>query len=196
VEDVTDQIGERLRKARGKAELEVDDVVFQTRLPKAVIEALEADDFSHFTSPVYAKSFLAQYSAFLGVDAAPWLDALRPSSFIEGDPRLPLLEPFRGPQPEIHSRQQSGGSWMSAVWLMVLTGGLVFAAIKAFQFFESRFGVEVMLVPNEANESAKDPLTKPAVQVEALPAPAASDPAVPIAEDEPVQSAPRAIIVR
>ena len=45
---------------------------------------LEAEDFSAFTSPVYARSFLAQYSDFLNVDAQPWLDALEPAAFIPG----------------------------------------------------------------------------------------------------------------
>ncbi len=196
MEDITDQIGERLRKARAKAELTVDDVVFQTRLPRAVVEALEADDFSHFTSPVYAKSFLAQYSAFLNVDATPWLDALKPSSFIEGDPLLPLLEPVSQMQPENHSYQESRSSWMSAVWLMAVTCGLVFVALKTFQFFESRFGVEMMLVPIEAGEDSAKETPRTAGQVEDLPEGGILVGEAPPPDDEPVKSAPRAIIVR
>ena len=60
VDELADQIGELLRQARENADLVVDDVVFQTRIPKSVVEALEAGDFSVFSSPTYARSFLSQ----------------------------------------------------------------------------------------------------------------------------------------
>ncbi|RYD19024.1 MAG: hypothetical protein EOP88_20465, partial [Verrucomicrobiaceae bacterium] len=92
VEDISDQIGERLTKAREGAGLTVDDVMFKTRIPRSVVNALEAGDFSVFSSPTYAKSFLSQYSSYLNVDARLWLDALEPASFISGDIVRPLWE--------------------------------------------------------------------------------------------------------
>ena len=82
VEDISDQIGERLRMAREKAGLGVDDIVYRTHMPRSVVLALESADFSVFSSPVYAKSFLYQYSEFLNVDACLWLDALEPAGFV------------------------------------------------------------------------------------------------------------------
>ena len=41
----------------------------------ATLEALEDSDYSIFPSPTYARSFLAQYSEFLEVDAHEWIAA-------------------------------------------------------------------------------------------------------------------------
>lgn len=194
MEEHFEQIGERLRKARENAGLEVDDVVFRTRLPRSAVEALEAEDFSHFTSPVYAKSFLAQYSGFLNVDATPWLDALKPSAFIEGDRLLPLLDaPGRVAGDSLPADTTRGG-WISTLFLLALSCGIVFGVVRAFEFFESRFGVDIShqgvgLAPGNP-----------------LPAEKAAMPAVPLLREpevspsetdaEAFHAAPRAIIVR
>ena len=211
VDEIPDQIGERLRLARENAGLAVEDVVFQTRLPRSAVIALEGEDFSHFISPVYAKSFLAQYSEYLSVDAGPWLDALKPSSFIEGDALLPLLDHVTPPPADHHHHhhhhhnshhghhgESDGSHWFSTMWMVILSAGLIFAAIKAYQFYDARFGAE----PPQARE-----VEKPAAP-EQNPAPAARS-AVPAAtpaaeaevpenpkEEETVRRPPRAIIVR
>ncbi len=195
---ITDQIGEQLRQAREKAGLTREDVVFQTRLPRSAIEALENEDFSSFVSPVYAKSFLAQYSEFLNVDANPWLDALNPSTFIEGDPLFPLFDSGRGKHEERPVNIETNGSWMGAVWLLLFSGVLVFGAIQIFNFFDLRNSQDRL-------ESKKPAQPAPPQTIEAAsssqPAPAV---AIPVTEEEeqalvdeqPPQPAPRAIIVR
>ena len=194
MDEIPDQIGERLRKARQDAGLEVDDVVFKTRLPRSAVEALEAEDFSHFISPVYAKSFLAQYSTYLNVEAAPWLDALKPSAYIEGDPLLSLLGTAGPPQVESKSGHESHGGWLSALWLLVLSCGVVLGAVKAFEVFEKRFGVEITPQTHEpvtGNQAA--PRKTPAAEVSPLPS---EKPDPPKKEEDPFRPPPRAIIVR
>ncbi|MBT8037545.1 MAG: helix-turn-helix domain-containing protein [Verrucomicrobiae bacterium] len=68
-------IGTQLRKARENKDLELSDVAQSTRIPLATLAALEESDYSIFPSPAYARSFLAQYSEFLGVNADEWIDA-------------------------------------------------------------------------------------------------------------------------
>ncbi|MEO5714754.1 MAG: helix-turn-helix domain-containing protein [Luteolibacter sp.] len=194
VEDHFEQIGERLRKARENAGLEVDDVVFKTRLPRSAIEALEAEDFSHFTSPVYAKSFLAQYAGFLNVDATPWLDALKPSAFIEGDPLLPLLESSGTMANDSLPADGTRGGWTSTLWLLALSCGIVFGVVRAFEFFESRFGGDITNqfqnwkpANKRTMEKAPEPAAPPASQ---------AAPDLPKKEEEAFHPAPRAIIVR
>ncbi|MFK7911624.1 MAG: helix-turn-helix domain-containing protein [Akkermansiaceae bacterium] len=68
-------IGEQLRKARESKDLELQAVAHSTRIPLATLEALEESDYSIFPSPTYARSFLSQYSEFLGVDAHDWIEA-------------------------------------------------------------------------------------------------------------------------
>lgn len=199
-----ESIGVRLLRAREAANLTVDDVVFRTRLPRSVVEGLEAEDFSRFTSPVYAKSFLSQYSRFLNVDADPWLDALQPSNFHEGDPLFPLLDKPELPLIEVapgRSRDSSGG-WLSLLWLVLLSGAVVYGAVRAFEFFEARYADEDRKRPvrEDVSENAVAPARTPdpraplkqivvdeAVEREVAPA---------AREAAPPEAPPRAIIVR
>lgn len=197
VEDISDQIGERLTKAREKAGLAVDDVMFKTRIPRSVINALEAGDFSVFSSPTYAKSFLSQYSSFLNVDARLWLDALEPAAFIAGEIVRPLWEAANPVREEPASSAREGSSgWASALTMMAATGVLVFVALKGYEFFEKRFGLE-LAVPQPGSGSVAPVSPQPAV---APPAPVATPEAAGTPRrrpaDDPPPPPPRAIIVR
>jgi cytoskeletal protein RodZ len=153
VEELTDHIGERLSKARERAGLTVDDIIFRTRIPRSVVEALEAGDFSIFSSPTYAKSFLSQYSAFLNVDAQLWLDALEPAAFVAGEFTGPLWKAANPSREEpAAARQASSGGFVSALTMLAATCGLIFMAMKGYEFFEARFGVE--LSPEKATDEA------------------------------------------
>lgn len=68
-------IGMVLRTTRTDFGWSLQDVAHRTRIPVQTLHGLEENDYSNFPSPTYAKSFLAQYSEYLGVDAAEWLDA-------------------------------------------------------------------------------------------------------------------------
>lgn len=187
VADDFEQIGALLRSAREAAGLEVDDVVFRTRIPRTVVESLEAEDFSSFVSPVYAKSFLSQYSEFLNVDAQPWLDALEPGSFIPGGQLRALLEDPEPQGPEMaHSHEHRGGL-LSVLGLLTLSSAVVVGAIKGYEFFEFRFGGEgyrpipVTRKPAPVVTPEKPPEMKPAIETE---------------DEELAKPPPRAIIVR
>lgn len=185
MDDSWDQIGKRLRAARDKAELSVDDVVFRARIPKTVIDALEADDFSFFTSPTYAKSFLRQYSEFLKVDAEPWLNALEPASYIGGESWQPMLA--TGPAPASAKRSSSheprsaeksdpvssGNKW-STVWLICFSALLIVAIFKGYQILDEKLG--------KGDDSNPAKVVTPAPSVVKKPepvAPKATIPAVP-----------------
>ena len=70
-------IGAELRRERESRGWSLRDVTHRTRIPTQTIEQLEANDYRKFPSPAYAKSFLAQYSKYLGVDADDWLEAFQ-----------------------------------------------------------------------------------------------------------------------
>lgn len=192
MEDISDQIGERLTRARETAGLTVDDVMFKTRIPRSVINALEAGDFSVFSSPTYAKSFLSQYSSFLDVDARLWLDALEPAAFIAGEIVRPLWEAANPVRDETVSPPRDGTSgWASALSMMAATGVMVFLALKGYEFFEKRFGLE-LTVPESVTVTPVAPLPAAAPPAPiARPETAARQP-----DDAPPPPPPRAIIVR
>lgn len=181
-----EHIGKRLTRAREAAGLCVDDVVFRTKLPRSVLLALEAEDFSVFASPLYAKSFLAQYSAFLDVDARAWLDALEPGSFGLGGAVATVVEALPSIAPmEKPSRQEVRGGWVPVLGLFALSTALVVTAVKGFEFFETKFAREhpPVVVP--------PPVSRPAPVRKERPVPAI------VREDENLgKPPPRAIIVR
>src|SRR5262249_32413880 len=61
-------VGWKLQQARLARQLEIDDVAETTKIRPERIVDLEADEYSHFPNLTYAKSFLAKYANFLGVD--------------------------------------------------------------------------------------------------------------------------------
>lgn len=214
MEEVCYQIGKRLREAREAADLEVDDVVFRTRIPRSVVEALEAEDFSVFTSPTYAKSFLRQYSEYLKVDAEPWLNALEPASYVSGEawqpmfsggePVLPAAKrPVKDPRKK-EQKQESGGNQWSAAWLMVLTIGLIIGAVKGYHFLEEKFGHEEPPQKAEVREDGipatpaeeLEPRPQVPVSTSAPDQPDVSHTTAGVPHEEPQRNPPRALIIR
>jgi cytoskeleton protein RodZ len=205
VKELSDEIGIQLQQARESAGLNVDDVVFQTRIPHTVIEALEAGDFSFFSSPTYAKSFLSQYSRFLHVEADPWLDALQPASFLAGDIGEHLLGSGTAKVDERPPQGKAGMNWLAPLSFLLVSAGLVFAAMKGYEFFEKRFGGEPPVNatgPDEAEKIATTPKA-PASSVPQPPLGGVTPPASETAKTNHTSSEedlppppPRAIIVR
>lgn len=183
-----DNIGGQLKAAREAAGLTVDDVVFKTRLPRSVVIALEAEDFQAFTSPVYARSFLAQYSEFLNVEARPWVDALQPGGFMAGGDLQPVVTAFESPLIAKAPAGETRGGTRSILGLLALSAAVVFAAIKGYDSFEARFGREPA---RQAEVLPPQPPRPPQVT-----RPAEIKPAVMKEDEELGKPPPRAIIVR
>jgi cytoskeletal protein RodZ len=149
-----------LSEARLAAGLSVDDVIFRTRIPRGVILALEAGDFTFFSSPTYAKSFLSQYSGFLGVEATLWLDALQPAYFIADETMSPYVsstEAFEVVAPR--NSWRSGNLGSTFAWF-ALTAGLMFAAVKSFDYFETRHGAKEEVSAGMEKEATPAPATE------------------------------------
>jgi len=64
-----DSFGDKLRQAREKLNLSVEQVSRDTHIAKRYIEGLEHEDFSGFPGETYTMGFLRNYSMFLGIDA-------------------------------------------------------------------------------------------------------------------------------
>lgn len=187
-------INEQLQQARERAGLSIDDVHFKTRLPKSVLLALEAGDFEIFSSPTYARSFLTQYSEYLGVDASEWAAALRPGPFVSNEFIHPWIEES-APAPKIRmSTERSSPAWLSAACVLFLSGGVIFAAMKGYDYLETRFGDEVHIpeVVTGAKSETSMPQNEP-LQAEVSPR---NDEGNPLVPGTAFESAPRAIVVR
>jgi cytoskeletal protein RodZ len=154
-----ENLGNKLRRARESAGLTVDDAVYLAKMPRAVVEALEADDFGFFTSPLYARSFLKQYGDYVNLDVSPWIVDLVPTAMIDGDAVDSIIEIEEPVQPVHRERQKKsgGGGSLAALWLIVITGGLVWGGRELFKDFESKHAkapAPVQEVPTKPDEPA------------------------------------------
>lgn len=68
-------IGQRLREARERLGLTLEEAERTTRIRAQHLAALERDDFDALPSPVQARGFLRNYASYLGLDPAPLLQA-------------------------------------------------------------------------------------------------------------------------
>ena len=156
-------LGKQLRKARESAGITVDDAVYRAKMPRSVVEALEADDFGFFTSPLYARSFLRQYSEYIGADVEFWIDSLVPAIMIDGEAVESLID-ISEPVAKAVTRQQpkaSSGAW-AAVWMVATTAGLVWGGVKIFDKFETQLSSKEAEPPKVITETTPEPIPDPA----------------------------------
>jgi cytoskeletal protein RodZ len=85
------RIGIRLRRARVRRGIELDQAARGTRITPRYLEALERDaPLDEFPAPVYARAFLREYAQWLGLDPKPLVD-----SYLDDHPeqQAPLVLP-------------------------------------------------------------------------------------------------------
>lgn len=85
-------IGEKLRQAREKKSLTIDQARKQTRIHSKVLLALEDGKCDDMLNPTYVKSFLRKYSGYLGLDSKEILNeyiALHPEYSAQAIRKLP-----------------------------------------------------------------------------------------------------------
>lgn len=194
VDEFSDQIGVRLAEAREAAGLSIDDVIFRTRIPRGVIVALEAGDFTFFSSPTYAKSFLGQYSGFLGVEATRWLDALQPAYFIADETVSPFLSSTDSLEVVSARNSGSSGNWISTFVLFALTAGVIIGTIEGVEYFDARFDAEDSASAKQKKEtSSMTPLPSAPVSDSQAGENVAASPE--LSEEIPAKKPPRALIV-
>ena len=161
-----ENLGKALRTAREAANLTVDDAVYRGGMPRAVVEALESDDIGFFPSPLYARSFLKQYGDYLGVDVSPWIDDLVPTTLIDSEAVesfLDLSDP--DPAPSFREKEKTrnpGGGAMAALWLIVITGGLVWFGVEYVRKLDARLSAAPPPVQQTAPAPPEEETAAPA----------------------------------
>ena len=96
-----ESIGEKLRLARERNNLTIDQVARETHVAKRFLKALEDEDFAAFPGETYAMGFLRNYSEYLGLNAEELIGIYRNlkiqeqplpmNELLETKPRLPSL---------------------------------------------------------------------------------------------------------
>ncbi len=92
---MTESIGMRLREAREKRQLSLQQISDTTKVRIHYLQALENDDLSAIPSAAQARGFLRIYAGFLGLEVAD----LVPAAPIESGAAAAIDEPQTQPNP-------------------------------------------------------------------------------------------------
>jgi cytoskeleton protein RodZ len=77
VESAAPTVGERLRAAREKMKLSLEDIAAQTRIPLRHLESIETADWDHLPAPTYTVGFAKSYAGAVGLDRTEIGEQLR-----------------------------------------------------------------------------------------------------------------------
>jgi cytoskeleton protein RodZ len=146
-----DSAGMRLRRAREKAKLSIEQIAAETRIPQRHIHTLESGDFARLPSRAYAIGFSRSYAKAVGLDAAEITDQVRGELARASDDQRGEGRKYEPGDPaRVPSR---GLAWLTALAaVLLLVGG--------FSFYRSYF----------APGLGPAPLTDPAEEIAARPA--------------------------
>jgi cytoskeletal protein RodZ len=206
---MAESVGKKLQQARLSRKLEIEDVAERTKIRPDRIIDLEADEYSHFPNLTYAKSFLAKYARFLGLDIQEELDEFQISSAISmGD--YQYLSSFSaqnyGQQPRWTQRIQPKGFRVPPVVVIVLVL-IVLVGVPVFSYLalniprvtgtnlEANPGKPGQPVPQPPKTAGtmpaeSDPLKSLAAQSQPAESAVAASPSAAQAEDGAVNATP------
>ena len=75
-----DPIGLRFRNTREKQRLSLESVAQQVKLPVAILEAIEREDWARLGAPIFVRSYVGSYAKFLGLPGTLADDVVRGKS--------------------------------------------------------------------------------------------------------------------
>ena len=86
------EIGNSLREARVRQQLELGEVELATKIRSRYLRALEEESFDALPAQTYVKGFLRTYADYLGLDGQLYVDEFNSRFTIDGDePREPVV---------------------------------------------------------------------------------------------------------
>lgn len=146
-------IGAAVAAARREASLSLAEVSERTRVRASVIEAIEADDFSHCGGDVYARGHLRAIATAVGVDGQPWVDEYDRTY---GTPAPSATEVFEAES--VAPRRRSGTNWSALMAAaLVLVVGLVVVQLTTG-------GDDPARTPTTVAEPAPSPTDEPSAE--------------------------------
>lgn len=177
--------GAILRAAREAAGISVEAVADSLHLHAAQIEALENDDASRFSAPIFYHGFLRNYARLLGLDPEPLLAAVRT---VEPAEPPSLTSEHTGAARARRRRVAADFAGSGLIVILVLLGlGLVWLLTRGSDPAVEEVAGHVPAAPAMApagDAPSGDPDAAPDAEPQAGAPVAAAPPAPPAAEDE------------
>lgn len=175
-----DPIGMRLRAARTRSGLSVEQAGQQLRLPVAIIEAMEREDWARLGAPIYVRSYLGSYLRLVGL----------PETLAEQVATAKPAPPLVTMASRSRMRRTFDRSVRNLVYL-VMTAVLVVPVVLVARHYQSGERAPSLTLDTDPAALQAPPQL---ASVPAAPAPVVADPATvspPVADDagaEPVMA--------
>jgi len=126
------EIGNSLREARYRQQLELSDVELATKIRARYLQALEEENFDALPAQTYVKGFLRTYSDYLGLDGQLYVDEYNSRYAVgEDESREPVVARRSSTVHQRHRRLERRG-------VVVALGGI--AIVCAFVIAAFKFG--------------------------------------------------------
>ena len=167
-----DPIGQRLRAAREKCGLSQEQAGQQLRLPVAIIEAMEREDWQRLGAPIYVRSYLGSYLRLLDLPQELLQPVVAPAP-------TPALVPMTS---RSRLRRTLDKSLRNVVYLVMTAVLVVPVVLVARHYQNADRPLSLTLEPDASVLPALESVQDPAGTV-ALPAPS-----VELASPEPVMA--------
>lgn len=164
-----DPIGLRFRHLREKQRLSLESVAQQLKLPLAILDAIEREDWARLGAPIFVRSYVGSYARFLGLPASLADDVVRGKP----TPRLAAV----GTVPPARRMFDRGVMNLAYLAMTVVILGSVVALAMYFQSPQRNSEV----LPMDATATYAE-AALPAATATAQPAPVTASLAPPMAE--------------
>lgn len=158
-------IGEKLRTAREKKGVTLDQAQRQTHIHSTVLSALEGGRSDEVLTPTYVKSFLKKYSSYLGLDPS---QMIKEYSMLHPDSDS-LTSGLAGTGTVLKNRRGLSGYWRTlgrVFFIAVCVFSLVMIARGAVRFIKAHYkpsvGKSYAQIKKPRAVSAKQPQKKAA----------------------------------
>ena len=150
------EIGNSLREARYRQQLELSDVELATKIRGRYLQALEEESFDALPAQTYVKGFLRTYADYLGLDGQLYVDEYNSRYSVgEDEPREPVVARRTSTVHQRHRRLERRG-------VLLALGGIAIVCaffIAAFKF--SNGNDNNPLIPNLNTNTGKTTPTAP-----------------------------------
>ena len=148
--EVTDSpsVGERLRAAREKKKLNLENIANETRIPLRHLESLEAGDWERLPAPTYTIGFAKNYAGAVGLDRGEIGEQLRAE-----------MGGYRTDSATIEHFEPADPARTMPKWLVVSAIAAIIVVVLFFTWMRNRSLTEEQPAPvqQEAQQAAPAP---------------------------------------
>ena len=123
------EIGNSLREARLRQQLDFPEIEQQTKIRTKYLKALEDEKFELLPAPTYVKGFLRNYAEALGLEGQLYVDEYN-SRFVTGDEDIPLRPRDYQRRPPSMGPRFETRAILLVLGAIAVVAGLVLAAAK------------------------------------------------------------------